>query len=131
MLVNASNEEVRREDRLLTYVEQRITATFFPSAPENDVNGVIMAVEGGVTQVGTLDIVIVNRGSRDGIEDGNVLAIDKRGETVRDPVTREMVTLPAERAGLMMVFRTFEKMSYGLVLNSTRPLSVMDSVHKP
>lgn len=131
LAVNASNEEVRVNDRLLPYVEQRINSTFYPSAPDQEVEGVIVAVEGGVSQVGRLDIVVINLGGRDGIADGNVLAIDKKGDVVRDPVTKEALQLPDQRAGLLMVFRTFDKMSYGLVLNATLPLKVMDYVRKP
>jgi nucleoid-associated protein YgaU len=131
LALNRSNEEVRVKDRLLPYVETKIKATFYPSAPKQDVNGVIMAVEGGVTQVGSMDIVVLNRGTRDGLEDGNILAIDKVGEVVRDQVTNEAVRLPDEESGLLMIFRVFDKMSYGLVLSSNQPLAVMDKVRKP
>jgi hypothetical protein len=131
LAVNKSNEEIRAGDRLLPVVEQKITATFFPSAPESQISGIIMAVEGGVTQIGHLDVVAVNRGAREGLKDGNVLEISKRGEMVVDPVTGERVRLPSTRAGMLMVFRTFEKMSYGLVLHATQPLAVMDTVANP
>ena len=131
LAVNKSNEEIRAGDRLLPVVEQKITATFFPSAPESEISGVILAVEGGVTQIGHLDVVAINRGAREGLKDGNVLEISKRGEMVLDPMTRENVRLPATRAGLLMIFRTFEKMSYGLVLHATQPLAVMDTVANP
>ncbi len=131
LAVNKSNEEIRAGDRLLPMMEQKITATFFPSAPEAEISGVILAVEGGVTQIGHLDVVAINRGAREGLKDGNVLEISKRGEMVLDPMTRESVRLPATRAGLLMIFRTFEKMSYGLVLHATQPLSVMDTVANP
>jgi len=131
LAVNASHEEIRAADRLLPAVEQTIRATFYPSAPESEVSGVLVGVEGGVTQVGRMDIVVVNRGAREGIQEGNVLAISKRGETVLDPITKEKVTLPDSRAGLMMVFRTFEKMSYGIVLDASKPLKVMDKVGNP
>ncbi len=129
--INRSLEEIRIEDRLLPNVERRVTATFMPSAPKTEVSGYIAAVEGGVTQIGFMDIVILNRGERDGLEVGNVLAIDRRGERVRDRIEREWVQLPDERAGLLMVFRTYEKMSFGLVLRATQPLKVMDRVHNP
>ena len=90
-----------------------------------------MAVEGGVTQVGRLDVIVLNRGARDGLVAGNVLAIFKRGETVPDPLTKELVQLPESRAGLVMVFQTYESMSFGLVLNASQPLSIMDRVGNP
>ncbi len=129
--VNRSREEIRIEDRLLPNVERRVTATFIPDAPKEEIDGYIAAVEGGVTQIGFMDIVVLNKGERDGLSEGNVLAIDRRGERVLDRKEREWVQLPDERAGLLMVFRTYERMSYGLVLRATQPLKVMDRVHNP
>jgi len=129
--VQSSNEEIRAADRLMPAHEQRVEASFYPSAPEGDLSGLIIAVEGGVTQIGYLDIVAINRGEREGVDIGNVFAIKKAGQIVRDPVTGEQVELPGARAGLLMVFRTFEKMSFAIVLNATRPLKVMDAIETP
>ncbi|MNC77900.1 hypothetical protein D3C75_1299830 [compost metagenome] len=84
-----------------------------------------------MTQVGQLDVVTLNKGRRDGLEEGNVLAIYKTGETVRDRITGESVKIPDERSGLLMVFRTYDKLSYGLVLNASRSLAVLDKVRNP
>ena len=85
----------------------------------------------GVTQIGALDVVTLNKGQRDGLAEGNVLAVMKTGETVRDRVTGQSLKIPDERAGLLMVFRTYDKLSYGLVLNASRSLSVLDKVQNP
>ena len=77
------------------------------------------------------DGVVVNRGEREGIAVGNVMAIYKRGAMARDRVANETIRLPSERAGLMMVFRTFEKLSYALVLMTEIPLAVNDEVRTP
>lgn len=129
--IERSGEEMRVMDRLLPAVEQKITATFYPSAPDEQIEGTIIAVERGVSNVGRLDVVMLNRGERDGLEEGNVLAIHRTGELVRDPVTKELLRLPSAHAGVLMVFRVFEKMSYGLVLNATQPLRVSDQVSNP
>ena len=129
--VERSNEEVRIEDRLLPAVEQKINATFYPSAPKTQVDGLIMAVEGGVSNVGRYDVVMLNRGERNGLEAGNVLSIHRVGEVVRDPRTGELLRLPDAPAGMLMVFRVFEKMSYALVLNASQPLRVNDRVSNP
>ncbi len=126
-----SVQEIRAGDRLLPHEERKLDTSFFPRAPKSEINGTIMAVEGGVSQVGHLDVVAVNRGERDGLEIGSVLAIYKAGEKVRDRVVGDNIVLPAERAGLLMVFRTYEKMSFGLVLNANRPLAVKDMVRNP
>jgi hypothetical protein len=124
-------EEIRIGERLLPHEERRIDSTFYPSSPEQTLEGVIMTVEGGISQVGHLDVISINKGERDGLAIGNLLAIYKRGETVVDRVAKEKVTLPAERAGLVMIFRTFEKMSFGLVMRANRPLAVNDIVKNP
>lgn len=134
--LNSVKEDVRIGDRLLPTEESSVESTFYPSAPKNKIDGVIMNVLGGVTQVGRNDVVAINRGAREGLETGNVLAISKSGKMVRDRFAkhifrRRRVQLPAERAGLLMVFRIFDRMSYALVLNTQEGLKVGDGVSNP
>ncbi len=130
--INRVTEEVRVTDRLLPMDERVIDATFHPRAPEVEIeDGFMIAVDGGVTQIGTTDIVVLNKGLRDGVEVGHVLAIYQSGELVFDQVAQENVLLPDVRAGLAMVFESFEKASYALVLKSNRPLKVLDKVKNP
>lgn len=124
-------EEMRPGDRLLPSEDRAVDSTFYPSAPDEEIKGSIIAVEGGVTQVGKMNVVIINRGEREGLQIGNVLAIHKKGEVIRDRVSGGSVALPDERAGLVMIFRTFEKMSFGLVMEADRPLAVHDKVLNP
>ncbi|BCD99684.1 LysM peptidoglycan-binding domain-containing protein [Marinagarivorans cellulosilyticus] len=131
LALTRSTQEVRIGDRLLEDEERTIESTFYPSAPDVDVDGEIIAVEGGVNQVGKMSVVVLNRGQREGIKIGNVMAIYKRGGEIRDRIKGDMVQLPDERAGLLMVFRTFEKLSLGLVLEAERPLSTKDKVKNP
>jgi hypothetical protein len=129
--VTRVTEEVRNADRLLPNEAREISATYYPRSPEQEVNAFMIAVDGGVTQIGTLDVVAINRGEREGMEPGYVFAIYQTGEMVKDPVTGENVRIPDARAGLLMIFRTFEKLSYGIVLKSNRPLEVMDKIRNP
>ncbi|MFW6092389.1 MAG: LysM peptidoglycan-binding domain-containing protein [Pseudomonadota bacterium] len=129
--VTRTREEVQVGDRILPTEERRLETTFFPSPPEGQVDGQIISVFGGVTQVGQFDVVALNRGEREGLEPGNVLAIYKRGAVARDRIANESIRLPSERAGLLMIFRTFRKLSYALVLESERPLAVHDEVRNP
>lgn len=129
--VTRVTEEVRLGDRLFASETRSIAAHFQPRAPASPVNGVMIAVDGGVSQIATLDVVVINLGEREGMEVGHILAIYQTGEMVRDSIAKERVQMPDTRAGLLMVFRTFEKLSYGIVLKSTRPLAVMDRVSDP
>jgi len=131
LALNRSTQEVRRGDRLLPEEERQINANFFPSAPEQDLKGRLLAVEGGVSQIGFMSVVVISKGAREGLKEGNLLAIYKTGETVSDPLNNDVVKTPDFRAGLLMVFRVFDKVSYGLVLRAERPLKVNDSVRNP
>ncbi|GMG86028.1 LysM peptidoglycan-binding domain-containing protein [Biformimicrobium ophioploci] len=131
MEVTRTSREVRLEDRLLPVEERAIAALFQPGAPAMEVDGEIMAVEDGVSQIAKYDVVALNRGAREGLQPGHVLAIYKRGATVRDRLARDAVKLPDERAGFMMVFRSFEKMSLALVLESDKALAVGDLIRNP
>lgn len=125
-------EEVRITDRLLPLEERILDATFQPRAPTARLEDAFMiAVDGGVSQIGTTDIVVINRGARDGLEVGHVLAVYQTGPVVFDEVASNNVRLPDVRAGLAMVFEVADKASYALVLKSNRPLKVMDKVKNP
>jgi len=133
--VTRSTGDIRVGDRILPTEEREIETTFFPSAPEEDISGLIISVEQGVNQVGLLDVVAINRGEQDNIVAGNVLAIFKRGLIAIDRTKKkgkeETVTLPDVRAGMLMVFQTFDKMSLALVLKADRGIRVGDYVRQP
>ena len=126
-----STQEVRLGDRLFVSEERAINSTFVPTEPKQPINGEIIDVPRGVTQVGEMDVVTLDRGARDGLVEGSVLAIYKKGETVRDRITGEQVKIPDERSGLLMVFRTYERLSYAMVLQANRSLAVQDRVANP
>ncbi|MCB1854926.1 MAG: LysM peptidoglycan-binding domain-containing protein [Pseudomonadales bacterium] len=130
--VTRITEEVRITDRLLPMREQVLDASFHPRAPDVPIeNGFMIAVPGGVTQIGTNAIVVLNKGARDGLEVGQVLAIYQAGELVFDSIAQANVQLPDVRAGLAMVFSVFDKASYAIVLKSDKPLQVGDKVKNP
>jgi nucleoid-associated protein YgaU len=131
MNVSTTREEVQIGDRVLPTEERRVDSTFFPSAPDSTIDGQIISVFGGVTQVGQYDVVVINRGLREGLDTGHVLAIYKRGALARDRIAGDQIRLPSERAGLLMVFRSFDKLAYGLVLEAERPLATGDEVRNP
>jgi len=131
LAITRANQEVRLGDRLLPSEERAISSTFTPSAPAKEVSGLILDVPRGVTQIGAMDVVTLNKGARDGLAPGNVLAVYKTGETVQDRVSGQSVKTPDERAGLLMVFRTYDKLSYGLVLSTNQQLSILDKVRNP
>jgi hypothetical protein len=115
---------------------------FIPSSPKVKVNGRIMAVSDGVTIIGQYQVVVINRGARDGLAPGNVLAVFEVGGSQHDTVNRgylggmtrlgaKNVQLPDERTGTFMVFKTFDRMSYGLIMEAKNIIHVTDRVENP
>lgn len=134
VFLNRAEIEAIIGDRLLPVAQEPSITDFYPKAPDKEVNGSIISVLNGVSQVGQYGVVVLDRGTVDGLSPGTVLRIDQRGETIRDLVAadpRERVTLPDERAGLLMVFRAFGRVSFGLVMHATLPIHLMDRVRNP
>ncbi|OZG73257.1 peptidoglycan-binding protein [Hahella sp. CCB-MM4] len=129
--IRRTSEEIRQGDRLLQEEDREISSTYYPSNPDREIRGRMIAVLDGVSQIGQYDVVVINKGVEDGLKEGNVLAVYKVGEQVRDPYTKEILQLPSDRAGILMIFRVFDRVSYGLILKAERPLAIMDEVRNP
>jgi hypothetical protein len=116
--VVAAREEMRAGDRLLPEPPRQLVS-YVPHAPAQPIEARIVSVYGNAVQFAAQNqVVAINKGTRDGIENGHVLAILKNGETIIDKTGtgKETLKLPNERIGLLMVFRPFERVSYALVL---------------
>jgi len=143
LAVLETGREILQGDRLVP--EQVLSGEDFTiSVPTNQkLNGQIIAIAGGDLSVGgKYSTVAINRGKRDGLVPGNVLAIFARGQEVRDRFSRgpdwmsftatyDTVQLPKERSGTLMLFQVNERMSYGIVVESTQPMRVGDFLKHP
>ena len=126
-----ANQEVRPADRILPLSEEIPLPYYQPHAPDETISGWILYAPRGVSEVGRFDVVIISGGSREGLEEGHVLkAMYHRGKR-KDPLTGEEYDVPEEESGLMMVFSVFEKLSYALIMESTRAISVGDRYESP
>jgi hypothetical protein len=132
--ITRAKEEMRVGDRLLPE-PPRVFTSYVPRAPGLPVEGSIISVYGdAVALVGQNQVVVINRGLAEGVENGHVMAILKAGRMVLDrsePSERASLKLPDERSGLLMVFRTFEHLSYALVLEITDTVTIGDRVTNP
>lgn len=127
----SANQEIRATDRVIPVPLDAPLPYYHPHSPSRDVGGWILYAPQGVNEVGRYDVVIISGGKREGLEEGHVLkALLHRG-TRSDPVTGEEYKVPEETSGLMMVFRVFEKLSYALILESNRAISVGDRYGSP
>jgi hypothetical protein len=129
-----TEREVLYGDRLLPTDKSKIDNIYFPKLPDGDIDGRIIHLPDALFGIAKLQVGVINKGSRDGLETGNLLAIYTKGMTVVDHYNRGKkvdLDLPDTRSGLMMIFRTFDKVSYGLVLESTRVIHENDMVRTP
>ena len=129
----SAKEEIRVGDRLFPE-PVRMVQTYTPRAPKGTLEGRIVSVYGtAVVNAAQNQVVTINRGTRDGLEAGMVLAILKNGARVTDKQDEErpLLKLPNERNGLLMVFRPFERLSYGLILEITDSVRVGDRLAAP
>lgn len=120
-------------DRLLPVTKGVPLNSFQPRAAKANLEGRIISVINGVSQIGQYNVVVLNRGDRDGLEPGHVMKIFQGGEMIRDVVAGggKTVKLPLEEAGLLMVFRIFDRVSFALIMHATQPLHVLDWVRSP
>lgn len=151
-----ATQEINRGDRLTPTVESTLPS-YSPRAPDKQLQGRVVAIRGGLTDAAQYSVVSINAGRKDGIEIGHVLAILQSGETVSTKASGaetlgagfglggllgssekgesaevpSEVKLPDERNGLLFVFRVFDKVSFGLVMSSRRPIKVGDVVQTP
>ncbi len=129
----SAQEEIRVGDRLLPLPAREFMA-YRPHAPQQAVDARVVSIHGSaVVNAGQNQVVTVNRGWREQLEEGHVLAILSQGEQIIDKTDPQQpqLQLPDERNGLLMVFRTFEKIAYALVLNTTHRVRVGDHLVNP
>ena len=138
VLLTSAVQEINAGDKLVAAGRAQ-PVNYAPHAPDVHVSGRVMSIYGGLGKVGEAgpqQIVTINRGTSDGIEVGHVLALYSLGSSVRD-VTKASdapdarIKLPDERSGVLFVFRVFERVSYGLIMHITRPISPLDVVRTP
>ncbi|NOQ16013.1 MAG: LysM peptidoglycan-binding domain-containing protein [Methyloprofundus sp.] len=129
-----ADREVRRGDRLMPTSEDTGSFNFFPTPPSKQINGTIISVLNGVQELGQYDVIALNKGEKDGLKKGHILSIIQKGKLVPDPFhinKNELVKLPDEEAGIVLVFRTFERVSYALIMHTSRNIRIFDLVQTP
>ncbi|HVO44772.1 MAG TPA: LysM peptidoglycan-binding domain-containing protein [Steroidobacteraceae bacterium] len=145
LLIDADRETLQGDKVLAADLD--VPLNFMLRAPRNDVHGQIISVVDGTKLIGQYQIVVINRGKRHGIDAGHVLAVDQAGMVVHDVYGNQSgfthylggagislspkVKLPDERAGTLLVFKSFDRVSYGLIIGASSAMHVLDVVHNP
>jgi len=168
--ITQSVQEIYQDDRLVPLGKQTPVFAYVPHSPLVPIKGRIITAYGSLQETGPLSIVALSKGSRDGVQVGNVLAISRSQTTARysqrteplfgrsgpsgsdsprvyyaetippretllkrgEAISRDGIAqLPDERYGLLMVFRTFDRASFALIMEASRPVAVSDYVTNP
>jgi LysM domain len=149
LLIENATEEILIADRLVP-APREVIVNYAPHAPARDVEGHIIATITDTTEMGRGSVVTIDKGGQDGIDVGTVLAVyrgvapipDPRPNTDPEVIVRGLdvtmfyrkdkyLEVPQERTGLLFVFRTFDRVAYGILLNTTDPVQIGDFVRKP
>ena len=130
----STREEVRANDRLLP-TPARGFLSYVPRAPEQPVSARVVSIYGGsaFANAAQNQVVAINLGRQDGIESGHVLQLLTGGQRIKDTTdeAKSMIKLPSEKNGMAMVFRTFDRVSYALILSVRNQVRVGDTLVNP
>jgi LysM repeat protein len=128
-----SDMEARAGDYLLPMDQDPLSIRFIPHPPSQDIDGRIISVHNGLSNIGQYQIVTINRGTEQGMEPGHVLEVLATGRKSKDPHSffGSRVQLPDITAGTAMVFKTAPRVSYALVIKAKREIHILDKVERP
>ncbi|MGH8126992.1 MAG: LysM peptidoglycan-binding domain-containing protein [Gammaproteobacteria bacterium] len=133
--LTASTQEIHPGNRLVPVDTGAVPAQFPLLTPKTQINGQIIDVVGGLHRVGQYQVVVLDRGSKNQLETGDVLNVERPGTRVHDPYAQSgmssHVKLPGEQVGEVVVFRVFPRVAFALVMHATRPLGIGDTVTNP
>ena len=138
MQVVTATQEIGKGDRLIATGKAMISQ-YLPHAPKVFLQGKIISLYGALatSEGGPNSIVALNKGTKNGLEHGHVLALYRAGASAVDPASTlsrdaaPTIKLPDERYGLVLIFRTFDSVSYALVMESSRPVAPGDLLRTP
>ena len=126
--------EVRLGDHLMPAEEAELNFNFYPIAPKEKINATIIASMTDSQEMGQFDIIVLNKGSTDGLKLGHLLDIMQEGSLIKDPYRKtghELVKLPNRKSGSLLIFRTFDRISYALIMRASRNIRLLDKVQTP
>jgi hypothetical protein len=134
VMLTRAEKETRPGDRLLPTAAVEIGAGYMPHPAQKGMAGHIIGVMDGVSQIGQFSVVALDRGRANGVEIGHVFDIWQKGASIRDTVSSrvgEKIVGPEQKAGTLMVFLTYRRVSFGLVMKAERFIHVLDLIRAP
>lgn len=130
--ITSSVREIEAGARVLPLEGRVINEDFYPHSPQQIEDAYIVGVMDNVAHISQYQVVVINQGSQEGIERGHWLAVNKSATIIKDQISdEEGVKLPSQRAGILLVFKVFERVSYALIMKAFLPIDLFDKVVIP
>ena len=126
--ITKSIQEITKGDRLVQ-ASGELYSNYVPHAPGSLIAARVISIYGGVSEAGQNTVITLNKGRQDGLENGHVLALYRKGEVIKEK--GKTLALPDVRYGMLFVFRTFDKVAYALVMQTRLPVELLDSAQTP
>ena len=131
-LKESFDAEVRRGDYVLPRYDAELPSLFYPiTNNEVSTGGKVVRVQGSIGTAAQHGVVTIDRGSLQGARSGQILSVYQAGEVVRDPKTKESIKLPSQLVGTVMIFKSFDNLSYAYVLESSLPIKIGAEIQPP
>jgi hypothetical protein len=140
LLLLDSTREIRSGDRVMPIDDTPYDPYYLPHPPKSvPATARVIGLADALHAAGSRQVVVLSLGSKDGVDNGTTFTMDEPGETIHDDVVSNSwdravgpkVTLPDEYVGHVMVFRTFDRVSYGLVMDGLRPVHIGAKLRMP
>ncbi len=140
LLLLNSTVDIRAGDRIMPLDDAPYDPYYYPHPPQSVATDArVIGFTDAMDAVGPHQVVALSIGKRDGVDNGQTYSIYQPGQTISDDVASsswhrdvgKKVTLPAEYVGHVMVFRTFDRVSYGLIMDGLRPIQIGNQLRMP
>ena len=131
LVVKEALDTIEVKDYVMPNTPDEFAMYFDPRAPSKPINGIIIDMFNSIDYSGSQQVVVINRGKSDGLRDGDVLAVYRNPKGVRDLVAHDEVVVPPKRVGEILIFRRFNRVSFGLVMSSTEFMEKLFLVQNP
>lgn len=140
MVVEEAVSEIRKGDYLLKLEDGGDSFNMMPHAPSQHIDAKVVSIFDGISEAGQFQTITLNKGSAHGLEKGTVLSLYKRSRQVKMDMPKgkdgsrsvvKYLSIPAEEAGLAMVYRVSQNLASAIILESKTNISIGDTASEP
>ncbi len=129
--ITSANQEIRPGDRLVPLDKPTALPHYFPHRPKFQIDTQIIMIPKGVNEAGRRDIVVVESGDLDQLEEGHVLEVYSHKNAIKDPITGKLIDLPDSKIATALIFKVYQQVSYAILMQTSAPVKIGDRASTP